>query len=285
MGHPHREREFSRPEHFRGQITYTIHMSLKFVFAALLTSALLAPAFGKMITKDVEYPSGLTVCEGFLAYDDTFKGKRPVVLVVHDWNGIDAYEKRRCEMLASLGYVAFAVDIYGKGVRPSGAERGVQAGKYKGDRELFRERLIAGLTEAKKLFNADATKVAAIGYCFGGTGVLELARSGADVKGVVSFHGGLDTPTPLNANNIKGKVLICHGNIDPMVPPAQVEAFRKEMEDAAVDYQFIGYAGAVHAFTEPSVGNDPSTGAAYNANADRRSWDHMKLFLKEVLGS
>jgi dienelactone hydrolase len=182
-----------------------------------------------------------------------------------------------------LGYVAFCADIYGKGVRPADTkEAGAQAGKYKKDRALLRERVNAGLAELKKSELVDAKRTAAIGYCFGGTTVIELARSGAEVLGVVSFHGGLDSPTPADGKNIKGKVLVCHGADDPFVKAADLAAFEEEMRAAQVDWTLIKYGGAVHAFTQPLAGNDNSKGAAYNEKADRRSWAALKLFLAGI---
>lgn len=231
----------------------------------------------------VTYEQGGTTLEGYLVYDDSFTELRPGVLVVHQWMGLTDYEKNRADMLAGLGYVAFALDIYGKDVRPQNRqEAGQQAGKYRGDIALFRARLNAGLEQLKKANYVDQDRLAAIGYCFGGGGVLELARAGADIDGVVSFHGSLSTPDPKDANNITARVLVCHGAIDPHVPMEDVVAFEDEMEAARVDYQLIMYAGAVHAFTQPMAGTDPSTGAAYNKNADIRSWDHMKLFFDEI---
>jgi dienelactone hydrolase len=156
------------------------------------------------------------------------------------------------------------------------------AGKYKNDRALMRARVQAGLDALAGSELCDPRKVAAIGYCFGGTSVLELARSGADIAGVVSFHGGLDTPTPADAKNIKAKVLVLHGGDDPHVPRKDVEAFKNEMSAAGVDWQLVIYGGAVHAFTNPAAGNDKSRGAAYNADADRRSWEAMRAFFAEI---
>lgn len=224
------------------------------------------------------------VCEGWHAYDDSLDGERPTVLIVHQWTGLTDYEKMRAEMLAKLGYNVFAVDIYGKGIRPQPPEAGKMAGKYKGDRGLYRKRLTDGLQKAKKLAQTDQSKIAAIGYCFGGTGVLELARSGAKVEGFVSFHGGLNTPTPSDAKNIEGEVLALHGADDPHVPVDEVAAFEKEMKDATVEYELVKYPGAVHAFTQKFAGDDPSKGAAYNEEADKKSWEAMKAFFEEIFG-
>jgi len=233
-------------------------------------------------TETIEYKQGDTTCEGYLAYDDAVKGVRPGVLVVHDWLGCDSYAKMRADMLAKLGDGAFAADIYGKGVRPKGPQEAMaQVTKYKGDRALLRARVNAGLDVLKKQAQCDPKRVAAIGYCFGGTTVLELARNGADIAGIVTFHGGLDTPTR-DAKNIKCKVLICHGADDPLVPAADVTALEDELRAAGVDWQLIKYSGAVHSFTRADSGNDNSKGAAYNEKADKRSWEAMKQFFAEI---
>lgn len=234
-------------------------------------------------TKAVEYKDGDVVLEGFLAWDDAVKGKAPGVLAVHEWYGLNDYAKGRAKQLAEMGYAAFAVDMYGKGVlAKTPDEAREQSGKVKGDRKLMRRRVNAGLEAFRKQEQVDPKRVAAIGYCFGGTTVLELARSGADVLGVVSFHGGLDTPDPADAKNIKAKVLVLTGADDPSVPPKQVEAFEDEMRKGGVDYSVTAYGGAVHAFTNPATGDDPSKGAAYNAKADKRSWQAMKDFFAEI---
>ena len=254
----------------------------------LLVVALVLPSFTSYLhaavqTKTIEYKQGDQVLEGYVAWDGATAGPRPGVLVVHEWTGLGDYVKMRCRKLAELGYVAFGADIYGKGVRPSQQEAGAIAGKYKKDQKLMRDRVNAALDVLRGSPLCDPKRVAAIGYCFGGTCVLELARSGADVAGVVSFHGGLATATPADAKNIRGKVLVLHGGDDPHVSPKEVEAFEDEMRSAGVDWQFVAYGGAVHAYTNPSAGNDNSRGAAYNATADRRSWDAMKAFFGEVL--
>jgi dienelactone hydrolase len=234
-------------------------------------------------TQTVEYKDGSTILEGYIAYDDAIKEKRPAVLIVHEWTGIGPYVKQRAEQIAELGYAAFAIDIYGKGVRPADAsEAAKEAAIYRGDRQLMRRRALAGFEEVKKFPFVDAERIAAIGYCFGGGVVLEMARSGADLKGVVSFHGNLDTPHPEDSKNIKAKVLVCHGADDPHVPWKMVSAFQKEMRDTKADWQMIIYGNAVHGFTNPEHGNDPSKGAAYNKEADIRSWEAMKAFFKEM---
>jgi dienelactone hydrolase len=234
-------------------------------------------------TKVVEYQQGDTTLEGVVVYDDAVTGKRPGVLVVHQWKGLGDYEKKRAEMLAKLGYAVVAADVYGKGVRPDNPkDAGAMAGKYKSDRALLRARANAGLELLKKQPQVDATRLAAMGYCFGGTTALELARSGADIKGVVSFHGALNTPTPEDAKNIKGKILALHGADDPFVPLAEVTAFEEEMRKAHVDWQLVAYGNSVHSFTDWGAGDDNSKGAAYNEKADKRSWEAMKTFFAEI---
>lgn len=236
--------------------------------------------------KAVEYKAGEVVCEGWHAFDPGISGKRPAVLIIHQWTGLTDYEKMRAKMLAELGYNVFAADIYGKGIRPPGPPAaGQEAGKYKEDRALYRQRLTAALEILKKDEHTDPARIAAIGYCFGGTGVLELARSGARINGVVSFHGGLGTPAPADAKNIRCKVLALHGADDPFVPPDEVKGFEEEMKSAGVDYKLVQYPGAVHAFTQKMAGNDNSKGAAYNEAADKASWDEMKMFFAGLFGA
>ena len=264
---------------------------MKQLFLSLFLSPLVAlitatPGLAEIRTSTVEYKQGNTTLEGYLAYDDEIEGQRPGILVVHAWKGLGEYEKRRTRELAELGYVAFAADIYGQGIRPqTRQEASAQASFYRSNRALMRQRVKAGLRLLKQHRLTIAEKTAAIGYCFGGGVVLELARSGADVAGVVSFHGNLDTPNPKDAGSIQGKVLVLHGADDPFVPTEQVEAFAQEMRDAEVDWQLVMYGGAVHSFTNPKAGNDPSRGAAYNEKADRRSWEAMKLFFIEIFQS
>ena len=234
-------------------------------------------------TQTVDYKQGDTTLEGFLAYDDSISGKRPGVLIVHQWQGITDYEKMRAKMLAEMGYVAFCADIYGKDNRPQSLkEAGALAGKFKGDRKLLRARVNAGLDELKENDLVDPDRIAAIGYCFGGTTVLELARSGAKLNGVVSFHGGLDSPTPADGQNIQCKVLVLAGANDPFQKPDDLTAFEKEMRDSNVDWQIVFYGGAVHAFTQPDVDKLGLTGAKYNEKADKRSWQAMKNFFVEI---
>jgi len=252
-----------------------------FLVLSLLCLAVSAEAAVK--TRIVEYKQGSTVLEGYLAWDDATRAKRPAVLVVHEWTGINDHIRQRTEMLAKLGYVAFAADIYGKGIRPTApTDAATTAGIYKNDRGQMRARARAGLDELKKQKFVDTRRLAAIGFCFGGTTVLELARDGADLRGVVSFHGGLATPTPQDARNIKGKVLALHGADDPFVKADEVAAFQDEMRKGGVDWQFNSYGNAVHSFTNRAAGSDNSKGAAYNERADKRSWEAMQAFFAEI---
>ncbi len=256
---------------------------MKLMICLALVLSTIVPVMGEVMTESVTYYDGAAELEGFVAYDNSINGKRPGVLVVHEWMGLNDYAKMRCRKLAELGYVAFAADMYGKGIRPQSAdEASKQATIYRSDRQLMRRRVTAGLNALLKNELCDNSRVAAIGYCFGGGTVLELARSGAAINGVVSFHGNLDTPDPDDAKNIRCQLLVCHGANDPHITMDQVDAFFKEMRAANVDFQFIAYSGAVHSFTNPNSGDDPSRGVAYNAEADRRSWEHMKLFFAEL---
>ena len=198
--------------------------ALLFISSLLLSTSLLKAEIKETV---VEYKSGDVLCEGLHVVDTAKTGKLPSVLIIHQWTGLSDNEKMRARMLAELGYNVFAADIYGKGIRPQPPEAGKEAGKYKGNRKLYRERMLSALEVLDKDPQTDLSKVAAIGYCFGGTGVIELARSGALIKGVVSFHGGLDSPTPADGKNIKGKVLALHGADDPFVPAKDIAAFEQ----------------------------------------------------------
>jgi len=234
-------------------------------------------------TSLVDYKQGDTVLEGYLAYDDSNDKPRPGVLIMHEWDGEGAYVQSRARQLAELGYVAFACDIYGKGVRPTTPQEcGADAGIYRNDRALTRARVAAGLDQLKTNKLVDPKRIAAIGYCFGGMCALELARSGADIAGVVVFHGSLDTPTPTDATHIKCPVLALQGGDDRLVNQDAVNAWEKEMKDANVNWQLIQYGGAVHGYTNPKNGSDTSRGVAYNAEADKRSWAAMKDFFGEI---
>jgi dienelactone hydrolase len=258
-------------------------------FNAIILTTMLATtaAHAELRGKTVDYREGKSVLSGYVVYDDTVQGKRPGVVVVPDWMGPSDFTRERADTLARMGYVAVVSDIYGKKVRPKDqTEAKAQVAIYKGNRPLLRARAKAALDLLLDQKETDRARVAAIGYCFGGTAALELARSGAPLTGVVTFHGGLDTPTPQDAKNIKAKILVLAGADDPFVPAEQRAAFEKEMKDGNVaDWQMVQYSGAVHAFAVPTAGNDPSKGAAYNARADHRSWQAMKDFFVEIFNT
>ena len=226
----------------------------------MLTLCCALAAGAQIHTEMIEYRDGDTVLEGYLAYDASIQGKRPGVLIVHQWKGLTDYEKKRAEMLAKLGYNVFALDIYGKGIRPQ-----VEPRRPAPRRASIRTTALCcapaprpGWRCLQKHELTDPKRVAAIGYCFGGTTVIELARSGADIAGVVSFHGGLDSPHPEDGKNIKCKVLALHGADDPYVPAKDLAAFEDEMRQAKVDWQLVKYGGAVHSFTDWNAGRQPA---------------------------
>ena len=229
-----------------------------------------------VVVEPVHYSDGDAKLDGSIVYDKSLKGPRPGVVVVHDWMGPSDYTILRASQLATLGYVAFVADIYGADTRPKNPEEASKAaGKFKGDRQLLRKRVKLALAELRKSSHVNSKKIAAIGYCFGGTTVLELARSGADVAGVVTFHGGLDSLNP-------AKVLVLHGADDPSVSPENLSAFEKELRDANVDWELVKLGNSVHSFSNPGAGSNKASGNAYNAEADRRSFELMKGFFKEI---
>ena len=236
-----------------------------------------------MAGQTVTYKDGDTVLEGYLA--KAAKPNAPIVIIFHQWMGLTDYEKGRADQLAAAGYNAFAADVYGQGIHPKNTdEAGKLATKYKSDAKLARQRVNAALAYAKTIPGADTSKIAAWGYCFGGTMALELARSGADIKSVTSFHGGLSTPDPVKTPGvIKASILIQHGAADPHESADEVKGFKDEMNAAKADWVFTEYSYAVHAFTQKDAGDDPSKGAAYNEKADKRSFQAAMDFLKETL--
>jgi dienelactone hydrolase len=244
------------------------------VMVSMLMAGSAAAATPAVKTRSVDYKIGDQVFEGLYVTPHAAKGKLPGVLVVHNWLGVTDETKKQAERIAKLGLAVFAVDVYGKGVRAKGSQDAMAlSGKYKGDRKLFRERLLRGLEVLREQKEVDPKKVVAAGYCFGGTGVIELARAGADVEAVVSFHGGLDSPNPADGKNIKAKVIALQGADDPYVKAADIAAFQNEMREHHVDWQMTVYGGAVHSFTDVGAGTDAKTGAAYDANADKRSFE------------
>lgn len=233
----------------------------------------------------VRYASGDTELEGYLARPAGDDGApRPAVLIVHDWFGVTDHVRVRAEMLARLGYVALAADIFGADVRPSSDEEaaGVAGGFY-GDLPLFHSRLSANLDRLRAEPGVDPARIGVIGYCFGGSGALELARTGAEVAGVVAFHGGLGTSAPAAENAVQAAVLVLTGAEDPMVPAAAVQIFEDEMRSAQVqDWQVVTYSGAMHAFAVPGT-DAPTMGVQFQATANRRSWTAMQDFFAETL--
>ena len=238
---------------------------------------------GGVVGQDVDYTADGVAYRGYVARPADATGPLPAVLVVHDWLGVTDATRMRCDMLARLGYLAFAADVYGADVRPTEAEAPQVAGGLYGDPTTWRARLGAALDRLTAEPGVDPDRVAALGYCFGGSSALQLARTGADVKAVVSFHGGLSTGPEGEAERIRAKLLVLNGGADPVVPDSAVQAFQDELRAApAVDWQVVTYAGALHAFTVPTA-DAPEHGAAYDERADRRSWIAMKDFLAEVL--
>lgn len=234
-------------------------------------------------TRTVEYTDGDTVFEGYLAYDDTKSGPQPAVAIAHAWAGRDEFECGRARALAELGYVGFAMDFYGKGVLGSGPEENAKLMQpFLEDRPMLQRRLQLGLETLRGQAEADKRRMAAIGYCLGGLCVLDLARIGADLRGVVSFHGIFSPPGNTQGNKIATKVLALHGDMDPMAPREQVVEFEKELTEAGADWQIHVYGNTWHAFTHPQA-NNPELGAIYNETAERRSWMAMRNFLAEIL--
>lgn len=261
---------------------HKIGAALLFVLPFSHSTAVLA-AETETVKKEITYSKGATQFQGYVVTPKNVKKGNPGILMVHNWMGVTAETVHQAERFAQLGYTVFTADIYGKGVRPKdSAAAGTQAGVYKKDRKLFRERLNLALDQLKKVDGVDTSKLAVVGYCFGGTGAIELARSGAPVSAVISFHGSLDSPKATDGTNIKGHVLALHGAIDPYVAPADVEAFENEMKSNKVDYQLVKYGGTVHSFTEVAAGTDISKGAAYNETSDKRSFLAAENFLNEI---
>ncbi len=235
---------------------------------------------------EITYKAGDTTLKGYLVYDNSIAGKRPAVLVVHEWWGQNEYARKRARMLAELGYTALAVDMYGDGKQ---ADHPEHAGKFAGEvmknREIATARFQAGRRILQEHATVNPEKIAAIGYCFGGAVVLEMARLGTDVNGVVSFHGSLGTAHPAQPGSVKTKVLVLNGAADPFVPAEQIAQFKKEMDGAGVDYKFISYERAKHAFTNPEAdtfGKKFNMPLEYNARADEQSWAEMQRFFKKI---
>lgn len=258
---------------------------MKFLSALTLVLGLAASAYAapKIHGESVEYKDGDAVLEGYLAYPEGSKGKKPLIMISPNWMGLTSQTQSLAKKVAGMGYVAFAMDIYGKDARPKNQdEAGKISGSFKDNRKATRARVKAAYDYIAKNSMVDQSHMVAIGYCFGGMTVLEMGRSGLPLVGIATFHGGLSNPSPADAKNIKSKVIVFHGAIDPYVPFTEVENFEKEMNEAGADYQLVKYAGAVHSFTDEDAGSDVKKGQAYNEKADRRSWQAFRDFLAEV---
>lgn len=242
-----------------------------------------AAAAAEIQTKQIEYKQGNTVLQGLLAWDDAVKGKRPGVLVVHEWWGHNEHARYQAKRLAQAGYVGFALDMFGKGkvtTHPKDAQAFVIEAKQ--DPAIVPARFQAALEQLKRDPHVDADHIAAIGYCFGGSVVLDAARSGADLDAVVSFHGALATKSPAEQGKVKARILVLTGAADPFVPPEQVTAFTQEMKAAGANFQLVSYPGVKHGFTNPDAGKAGMEALEYNAEADKKSWAAMLAFFKEV---
>jgi dienelactone hydrolase len=259
-------------------------MKINKIFAVLLLFLSL-PALAEVQGKAVEYQAGDTVLKGYMAWDDANTQPHPGVLVVHEWWGHNDYSRKRAEMLAGLGYTALALDMYGDGKQASHPDdAGKFAGAVRKNMDVAEVRFNAALDQLKQQPNVDSTQLAAIGYCFGGGLLLELARRGLDIDAVVSFHGSLGTQSPAQPGSVKTRIAVFNGADDPMSKPDKVIAFREEMDKAGVEYLFVDYPGAKHAFTNPDadeLGTKFGLPLQYNAEADKNSWARMQVFLKE----
>jgi dienelactone hydrolase len=253
--------------------------------AALVLLALTAATRAEVKTKAVEYEYGGTKLKGFLAWDDAAKGKRPGVLVVHEWWGLNSHAKERAERLAALGYVAFACDMYGEGqVTDHPKKASEMAGAVRANLKAWQGRAKAGLEQLAKADNVDPKRLGAIGFCFGGSNALQLAYTGADLAAVVTFHAALPEPTEAQAKAVKPAILVCHGAEDPFIPEKAIKAFRGALDKAKVAYEFVSYKGAKHSFTVPGVDKVGVNGLAYDEKADKESWKAMTDHFRKAFG-
>lgn len=256
---------------------------MKRIAAMGLTLILSISANAAVKTEVVEYEFEGTKLKGMLAYDDSKTGKLPGVMVVHEWWGLNEYAKKRATMLAELGYVAFAADMYGNGqMTEHPADAGKMAGEVRKNVKTWLGRANAGLDVLKKNDRVDSKKLAVIGYCFGGSTALQVALSGGDIAAAVSFHGALPVPTPDQAKAVKGRILVCHGADDAFIPAATIEKFKSTLKDAGTKLQFESYPGAVHSFTVKDIEKKGVDGLKYNEAADTKSWEQMKALFAEV---
>ena len=256
---------------------------MKSMLLLSLLLALSAHLAAGVVNEVVSYRVEDMEFKGYLAYDDGTAGKRPGILLAHEWWGLNDFAKAQADKLAAMGYAVLAVDMYGNGRNTSDPKVAQEwAGQVRGTPRL-RQRIQAGLTALARDPRVDAGRIAAVGYCFGGTAVLELAYSGAGIKGVATFHAGLTLPGPDDLGRIKAKFLVMHGADDPYASQDLIAQFQNALRQAGVDWQMVFYGNAVHSFTNPAAGTDKSKGAAYDPLAAKRSWEHMKLFLREIL--
>lgn len=256
---------------------------MRFLAALLTTAAFLSASHAAVKTEVIEYEFEGAKLKGYLAYDDAKTGKRPGIMVVHEWWGLNDYAKKRAEMLAEMGYVAFAADMYGNGQSTEHPEdAGKMATEVRKNVKTWLGRADAGLAVLKKCDKVDPKKLAVIGYCFGGSTALQVALAGDDVSAVVSFHGALPVPTAAQAKAVKCRILVCHGADDSFIPAATIQKFRKALDDAKVNYQFESYPGAVHSFTVKDVEKKGVQGLKYQEAADKKSWEQMKALFAEV---
>ncbi len=260
------------------------HQTRKTVLLTMLSVVLLSPGIleAKIVTGEAVYKYDEAEYLGYIAFDDSLKYPRPGVLVVHEWWGQNDYARLRTRKLARLGYVAFALDMYGQGRKTEHPEQAKEWSGQLADVALMRERATAGLNVLRHHPMTDPDRLAAIGYCFGGATVLQLAYSGADIRGVVSFHGSLPPATPQDVRALQAAILVCHGADDPLVPPDRVEKFTTSLAKSIVDWELVAYPGAAHSFTNPAADGFGIDGVSYNADADRASWAKMKAFLDQV---
>lgn len=236
-----------------------------------------------VVSEKVTYKDGKTTLNGHLYYDDSIKGKRPGVLVIHEWWGLNDYARQRAKQLAEMGYVAFAADMYGDGkVTTHPKEAKAWMTEITSNLDGWVSRANMALALLRKNSRVDSSKTAAIGYCFGGATVVQMAYSGADVNGVVSFHGSLPPASADQVKNIKSSIMVAHGDADGFVPPEKVAAFKSALAGSNVDWQFISYGGARHAFTNPGAGEYGIENLKYDAKADKRSWQAMQNFFAEI---
>jgi dienelactone hydrolase len=260
-------------------------MKIRLVFMVFMAIVIGTAVHAKVLTKPVSYQHGDLELEGRLAYDDSMKGKRAAVLVVHEWWGLNDYVRKRVEQLAAMGYVAFGLDMYGKGKVTKHPQQAAEWMKQvKSNVDLWQQRALAGLEVLKNEPKTDTARIAAIGYCFGGATVQQLAYSGARMKGVVSFHGSLLPPAEDQAKRVTARILICHGASDPFIGEGAVQNYISAMERSGLDWQMIIYGGAKHSFTNPEADHAGTNALKYSKSADLRSWAHMKGFFEELFG-